>query len=509
MVVTHYQRLLNYIVPDFVHVLIDGRIVRSGGKELALELEEKGYGWLEGAASGAPPVSASTAAQRSTGFAPASGALGTPGARRGWRRIAPTAPRARSRPPASRRRGTRSGGTPTSAPIAGTAFELAVARGRRRRGVGAAHELRGQRRHRRRRQRLLREQLSVVGAARWASTSSGLAGGQLRATRTRRAPAAVAGLDSTGSRSRRSTPPSSRTASIVVSPTARCSTAPIHLVVATLPERGAGDGRIRASSIVAGAQSQASVDRDLRRPRRRRLPHQRRHRGAARRGRRARPRHRPARAPAAFHVAPRARAPAPRPASLHVARRVARRPDRAQRPGRRARRRGRRRHPQRPLRGRRPPARRQPHAHRPRDSRTAPATSSTRASSTARRAASSTAGSSCGRTRRRPTPSRPTTTCCCRTRRRSTPTRSSRSSPTTSSAPTAPPSASSTRTRSSTCSARHRRRGRRATCCSTPSPARCSATIDRRRAARRGSRRRSSPGSTRDLADATATVAPA
>jgi Fe-S cluster assembly ATP-binding protein len=47
IVVTHYQRLLNYIVPDFVHVLSDGRIVKSGGKELALELEEKGYGWLE------------------------------------------------------------------------------------------------------------------------------------------------------------------------------------------------------------------------------------------------------------------------------------------------------------------------------------------------------------------------------------------------------------------------------------------------------------------------------
>src|SRR6478736_5805325 len=47
VVVTHYQRLLNYIVPDFVHVLNDGRIVRSGGKELALELEAKGYGWLE------------------------------------------------------------------------------------------------------------------------------------------------------------------------------------------------------------------------------------------------------------------------------------------------------------------------------------------------------------------------------------------------------------------------------------------------------------------------------
>jgi len=47
VVVTHYQRLLNYIVPDFVHVLSGGRIVKSGGKELALELEDKGYSWLE------------------------------------------------------------------------------------------------------------------------------------------------------------------------------------------------------------------------------------------------------------------------------------------------------------------------------------------------------------------------------------------------------------------------------------------------------------------------------
>ena len=53
IVVTHYQRLLNYIVPDFVHVLIDGRIVRSGGPELALELEEKGYGLREAEAPSA------------------------------------------------------------------------------------------------------------------------------------------------------------------------------------------------------------------------------------------------------------------------------------------------------------------------------------------------------------------------------------------------------------------------------------------------------------------------
>src|SRR6266849_914599 len=46
LVITHYQRLLNYVVPDVVHVLCDGRIVKSGGKELALELEEKGYDWI-------------------------------------------------------------------------------------------------------------------------------------------------------------------------------------------------------------------------------------------------------------------------------------------------------------------------------------------------------------------------------------------------------------------------------------------------------------------------------
>ncbi len=49
LVITHYQRLLNYIVPDFVHVMVEGKIVRSGGKELALELEAQGYSWVEAA----------------------------------------------------------------------------------------------------------------------------------------------------------------------------------------------------------------------------------------------------------------------------------------------------------------------------------------------------------------------------------------------------------------------------------------------------------------------------
>ena len=47
LVITHYQRLLEYVVPDFVHVLYKGRIVKSGGKELALELEEKGYDFIK------------------------------------------------------------------------------------------------------------------------------------------------------------------------------------------------------------------------------------------------------------------------------------------------------------------------------------------------------------------------------------------------------------------------------------------------------------------------------
>jgi Fe-S cluster assembly ATP-binding protein len=58
LVVTHYQRLLNYIFPDFVHVLVDGRILHSGGKELALTLEERGYGWIEDEARQIAPTSA-------------------------------------------------------------------------------------------------------------------------------------------------------------------------------------------------------------------------------------------------------------------------------------------------------------------------------------------------------------------------------------------------------------------------------------------------------------------
>jgi Fe-S cluster assembly ATP-binding protein len=56
LVITHYQRLLNYVIPDYVHVLVDGRIAKSGGRELALELEQKGYGWIEEQVKGTQPV---------------------------------------------------------------------------------------------------------------------------------------------------------------------------------------------------------------------------------------------------------------------------------------------------------------------------------------------------------------------------------------------------------------------------------------------------------------------
>jgi Fe-S cluster assembly ATP-binding protein len=56
LVVTHYQRLLNYIVPDFVHVLYNGRIAKSGDKTLALELEQHGYAWLEGTSESVQPI---------------------------------------------------------------------------------------------------------------------------------------------------------------------------------------------------------------------------------------------------------------------------------------------------------------------------------------------------------------------------------------------------------------------------------------------------------------------
>jgi Fe-S cluster assembly ATP-binding protein len=58
ILVTHYQRLLNYITPDYVHVLFNGRIVKSGGKELALALEAKGYDWIRDEVGAVEPLGA-------------------------------------------------------------------------------------------------------------------------------------------------------------------------------------------------------------------------------------------------------------------------------------------------------------------------------------------------------------------------------------------------------------------------------------------------------------------
>ena len=63
LVITHYQRLLDYIIPDFVHVLSDGKIVKSGDKELAKELEAKGYSWIEKEPGVATPTAAGVAAR--------------------------------------------------------------------------------------------------------------------------------------------------------------------------------------------------------------------------------------------------------------------------------------------------------------------------------------------------------------------------------------------------------------------------------------------------------------
>ena len=129
IVVTHYQRLLNYIVPDYVHVLSDGLLVRSGGRELALELEEKGYGWLEPHGRGGvsacrqlPNGSTRCLAEHGR-FTQGRGASAPP-----WlRELRAARRRALCRAGLSRPCGRKSGGSPTSRPIADTPFRLAEA----------------------------------------------------------------------------------------------------------------------------------------------------------------------------------------------------------------------------------------------------------------------------------------------------------------------------------------------------------------------------------------------
>ena len=126
IVVTHYQRLLNYIVPDFVHVLADGRIVKSGGKELALELEARGYDWLEDAAwepRHDRGVRAGVRGPGRHGDAPRAPTWLEPIRRAAMERFA--------RDRASRRRGTRTGASRRSAPIAQGTWRPAHAPARR------------------------------------------------------------------------------------------------------------------------------------------------------------------------------------------------------------------------------------------------------------------------------------------------------------------------------------------------------------------------------------------
>ena len=134
LVITHYQRLLDYIVPDLVHVLSEGRIVRSGGKELALELEERGYGWLERRAArrAARGRERPRGGARSAGSASprrAARARAAPsrrGSRRGARGASPPSPSAGL--PSTRHEEWR---YTNVAPLAAIAFEPAAARRRR------------------------------------------------------------------------------------------------------------------------------------------------------------------------------------------------------------------------------------------------------------------------------------------------------------------------------------------------------------------------------------------
>ena len=111
LVITHYQRLLDYIVPDFVHVLSDGRIVRSGGKELALELEQKGYGWLA-RSGGAVSVLDAARDHFASSARRLRGGRRAPAIRSGCERCA-RRPRRASPSRASRARGSKSGATRT------------------------------------------------------------------------------------------------------------------------------------------------------------------------------------------------------------------------------------------------------------------------------------------------------------------------------------------------------------------------------------------------------------
>ena len=418
IVVTHYQRLLNYIVPDYVHVLSDGRIVKSGGKELALELEKKGYGWIEtGVVAGRSVDSAMTQRSREK-LHPARSARGGRG------RPALAAGPARSRRRAlrrarvSRRCATRSGGSPTwrrlprRLPPGADAPTVTRAESRRRRFTPT------------RRTRLVVVERPFRAGAVAAATACPrrpcrLAGGGGRPNMPTWSSATRAtgrlrndGLRRVEHRLRRLTAPSctsptgssstSRSTSVRHPPRLRARRSMSNLRALIVRRRSTARSRIvetyvgaRRRPYFTNAVTEVFVGESARR---------RSLQGAAGEPRRVSHRQhararRPERATFSSH-------------SFSLGGKLVRNDVTAA-----ARRRGRGVHAERSVSRRRRSAGRQPHDHRPRQARTARATRSTRASSAARRAPCSTARSSSARTRRRPTPSRPTARCCSPTTR--------------------------------------------------------------------------------------------
>ena len=377
VVVTHYQRLLDYIVPDFVHVLVDGRIVRSGGKELALELEAKGYDWLETAAAAAVSAEAPRAAARDRALPRATSSAARPTRRRAG--LAARAARAtaierfaeRGLPDA---RARRTGGTRTSRPIARTVVPPRRARPRGRRVDAAAPRSTSATRSRGRRARLRGRPLrarAVVARAQ----PTGVAGRAACATRSRDEPRArceplarpADGATSAFAALEHGVPRGRRVRRAVAAARSLDRADPPRLRLDRRRRRA--DGRASARcSCCAGAAASATVVETLRRRRRAALLHERGHRDRAR-GRRASSTTTScsARATRAFHVgdaARCARAATQRFSDHSICAR--RRAARATTSTRGFDGRGRRVRARRPLRGRRHAARRQPHAHRPR-----------------------------------------------------------------------------------------------------------------------------------------------
>ena len=262
ILVTHYQRLLNYIVPDFVHVLLDGRIVKSGGKELALELESKGYEWLE---DGGPGAMTQALAQAAAGRGPRFRLAGFPGRpSRGRAGVAGrAAPRRRWRASpswASPASATRTGGRRPSAPSPARAFRR-PGRGRRgRRGrAGPAHlRPRLRRPPDRVRERPLRARAVVAGGA---GRRAHREPGRACWTASRRWSSATWATGPEG-RQRLRRPehrlPRGRRGGARSPPASSCAE-PIHLVHHSTGERRARRSPIRGCSWSRGATSQATI----------------------------------------------------------------------------------------------------------------------------------------------------------------------------------------------------------------------------------------------------------